>query len=393
MFRRLFEGSESRVIRDPAWAQWAAGTDIGMQGNTYAGVSISPDKSMEAAPILGCSTLISDIMATMDVRQFTKSSGKTTDQMVTWLDEPNRATDWPSWMFDATMGWLKDQELFLTPLRDGGKNGPVRYIAAIDSNRVTVLPGGDSYQIDGKPYTGEIMHRIKYRKHHSDLRSTSLAIQAKEIIGNAVGAQRYGSAFLGQSAVPPVVLELQGQPTPSQMKEIRESWRRLNGGYAKAGLPALLINGTAKPLMVNPEQAQFLETRRFIAAEISTNLFHLPPDVVGVGVDGSSIMYQNLQSKWADIIRSGVMPWKRRWEAIFNRLMPNGQNMCFLPDSYQQADTYTRFQAWQIALAAEFMTVEEVRKQENLVGNIAPKPLPVAPASPPEVAPPEDGNQ
>jgi HK97 family phage portal protein len=384
MIKRLFN-REQRAIRDPAWDGWARADDL-VRGasNTYAGVRINPTESLEAAPVLGCQTLISDIMATMPVRQFNKKTGKDAASMVTWLDEPQRATDWPTWIFDTTMGWIGDGELFLVPLRIGGM---VTQIAAIDANRVTVSrqnPGADVvYSIDGTPYTGELIHRIKWRRKRYDLRGVPVVELAKEAVGAAIAAQRYGGSFFGQSAIPPVVLELTGNPTPTQMKEIRESWMRHHAGPSKAHLPGILLNGSAKQIMVSPEQAQFLQTRRFVAAEIATNLFHLPPETVGVGIDGSSVTYHNLETRWSDIIRSGVMPWMTRYEAVLRRFLPDGDEVCFLPDKYQQADLLTQYQTLEIGVRNDIITTTEARHVLNMVGDAPVKPPVVAPSVPP----------
>lgn len=385
MIRRLFTAGERRVIRDPGWQGWARADDlVGGGGNTYAGVSVTAESSLEAAPVLGCQTLISDIMATMPVRQYRRATGKDVASRVTWLDEPQRGSDWPTWIFDVTMGWIGDGELFLVPLRVGGV---AVQLAAVDASRVTATrrnAGSDVvYTIDGSEYKGEIVHRIRWRRGRHDLRGVPVAELAREAVGAAIAAQRYGGSFFGQSAIPPVVLELTGNPTPTQMKEIRESWRRHHAGPSKAHLPGLLVNGTAKQIMVSPEQAQFLETRRFIAAEIAANLFHLPPETVGVGVDGSSITYANIETRWSDIIRSGVMPWMTRYEAVLRRFLPDGDEVCFLPDKYQQADLFTQYQTLEIGVRNDIITTTEARQALNMVGDAPAKPPVAAPLVPP----------
>lgn len=378
MLRRLFGGgSEQRAIRDP-WNEWAAGDPVLHGGNTWAGVRVNHAESLEAGPVLGCITLIADIMGTLGVRQYDQTSGEDVPA-ARWLDEPQRGTDWPSWLASITRAFLTDGELFLTPLRDA--NGVVQEIAAIDSDRVQI-PQRGVYLLDGQRYQGEIIHRMHFQRQLRDLRGTPVSTAAKEIVGSAIAASRYGGSFFGSSAIPPVVLELQGNPTNDQMKEIRESWRRQHSGPAKAHLPGLLINGSAKQLMIAPEQAQFLQTRRFIAAEIATNLFHLPPEVVGVAIDGSTITYANIESRWEDIIRSGVMPIYSRFERIFNRLLPGNNVMKFLPDKYLEADTATRFTTWKTGIEAGLIQPVEARRLDPLLNNLpipSPTPAPVTP--------------
>jgi HK97 family phage portal protein len=367
MFGRLFGAGEQRVVRDPAWAQWGNASDIvATTGNTYSGVRVTPEHSLEAAPVLGCASLIADVMATVDVRQIDRRTGRDVAEMVTWLDEPQRAMDWPTWMFDATMGWVLDGEIFLMPLTVRGR---VEQIAAIDADRVT---GNeiDGWKLDGQPVDG-LVHRIKWRRRRGDIRGTPVVDMAREVVGAAIAAQRYGGAFFGQSAIPPVVLELPGAPTAQQMRDIRENWVRHHAGPGRAHLPGVITGGgSVKQLTVSPEQAQFLQTRRFIAAEIATNLFHLPPDVVGVTMDGASITYQNIGQRWTEIIRSGVMPWMTRWRHLLRRFLPATDDVLFLPDAYQAADTATRFATWRTGIEAGFLTVEEARRLENLVESV-----------------------
>jgi phage portal protein BeeE len=84
-------------------------------------------------------------------------------------------------------------------------------------------------------------------------------------------------------------------------------------------------------------------------------------------MDGSSITYQNVETRWTDIIRSGVMPWMTRWRHVLRRMLPPSDDLVFLPDRYLQADTKTRWETYAVGIEAGFTTPAEVRRLDPLL--------------------------
>lgn len=85
---------------------------------------------------------------------------------------------------------------------------------------------------------------------------------AKNAIGMAIACEEYGAKFFVNGATPGGILEHPG--TVKDPQRVRESWTSAFGGSSNANKVAVLEEGMKyTPLSISPEQAQFLETRKF----------------------------------------------------------------------------------------------------------------------------------
>ena len=102
---------------------------------------------------------------------------------------------------------------------------------------------------------------------------------AKNAIGLAIATEEYGAKFFANGAAPSGVLEHPG--TLKDPSKIREAWQSQFGGSQNSGKVAVLEEGMKyTPISISPEQAQFLETRKFQINEIA-RIFRVPPHMVG----------------------------------------------------------------------------------------------------------------
>ncbi len=102
---------------------------------------------------------------------------------------------------------------------------------------------------------------------------------AKNAIGLAIATEEYGSKFFANGAAPSGVLEHPG--TIKDPARVRDSWQQTFGGSANSNKIAVLEEGMKyTPISISPEQAQFLETRKFQINEIA-RIFRVPPHMVG----------------------------------------------------------------------------------------------------------------
>ena len=94
----------------------------------------------------------------------------------------------------------------------------------------------------------------------------------------AIACEEYGAKFFANGAAPGGVLEHPG--TIKDPGRVRESWQSTFGGSGNANKVAVLEEGMKyTPIGISPEQAQFLETRKFQINEIA-RIFRVPPHMV-----------------------------------------------------------------------------------------------------------------
>ena len=191
---------------------------------------------------------------------------------------------------------------------------------------------------------------------------------ARDAIGLAKAAETYGAAFFRNGAKASTVLLYPGKLSTDAITNLRESWERRHRGVENAHKVAILEEGMdIKTISVPPDDAQYLETRRFQIEEIA-RMFRVPPHMLA---DLSRATFSNVEQMSIEFVQNTLVPWMRRWEQAITHqlLLPRERNAYyaeFLADSLLRGDTLSRFQAYAIAIQWGVMTANEVRARENL---------------------------
>jgi len=383
MLARLFE---SRAIRDPNWASWGRGDQFYGPGSA-AGVAVTEDSALQLLSVFGCIRVISDSIAMLPVDTFRRRQGLQ-EQLPNpvWLDQPNVDTDRISFMAQSLVSLLLRGNAYWLVIRNP-LGSPVElwnlHPDWVSVRRVRRAQSTREYHLLGQPFDGEIV-QIPAVMLPGAIRGVDPITAARDAIGMGIAAQTFGSKFFAQGATPSGVIQAPGMVTPDQARELASGWRAAHGGVNKSNLPAILTGGmTYTPVSVTPEQAQFLETRRYTDEQIR-ELFGLThPFERGGG--GVKMTYANTEMLGQDFTRFTLMPWIARLESALARLLPRPQYAKFNLDAFLRADLSTRYDAYSVGIAAGFLTVNEARDKENLEPlpdmAVAPDPsLPDAPA-------------
>lgn len=100
---------------------------------------------------------------------------------------------------------------------------------------------------------------------------------ARESIGMGLAAQEYGAKFFGSGMLATGVLQTEQRLTQTQADQISARWKAKRSGLKSAHETIVLDKGAKfTQLSLAPEDAQFLETRRFQVVEIC-RWFGIPP--------------------------------------------------------------------------------------------------------------------
>ena len=189
---------------------------------------------------------------------------------------------------------------------------------------------------------------------------------AKNAIGLAIATEEYGSKFFANGAAPSGVLEHPG--TIKDPSKVRESWMSQFGGSANSGKIAVLEEGMKyTPISISPEQAQFLETRKFQINEIA-RIFRVPPHMVG-DLDKSS--FSNIEQQSLEFVKYTLDPWVVRWEQSIQRtlLTPAEKKSYFVKFNVEgllRGDYQSRMTGYATARQNGWMSANEIRELENL---------------------------
>ena len=189
---------------------------------------------------------------------------------------------------------------------------------------------------------------------------------AKNAIGLAIATEEYGSKFFANGAAPSGVLEHPG--TLKDPSKVRESWQETFGGSKNANKVAVLEEGMKyTPISISPNEAQFLETRKFQIDEIA-RIFRVPPHMVG---DLDRATFSNIENQSIDFVKYTLDPWVCRIEASMNRRLLSEDEkkkyfFKFNVDGLMRGDYQSRMQGYAIARQNGWMSANDIRDLEQL---------------------------
>ena len=189
---------------------------------------------------------------------------------------------------------------------------------------------------------------------------------AKNAIGMAQACEDYGASFFANGAAPGGVLEHPG--TIKDTTRVRESWQANFGGAKNGNKIAVLEEGMKyTPISMSPEQAQFLETRKFQMGEIA-RIFRIPPHMIG-DLDKSS--FSNIEQQSLEFVKYTLDPWVIRFEqAITAKLLTEGERRSvyvkFNLEGLLRGDYASRMNGYAVARQNGWMSANDIRELENL---------------------------
>jgi len=186
----------------------------------------------------------------------------------------------------------------------------------------------------------------------------------RENLGLAQAAQDYGSQYFGNGGQMTGVLSSDQPLKAEQMEILQRSW---NQSQTNAGTKLLPFGFKYNRISIAPEEAQFIETRKFQAEEIC-RIFSVPPALVQLE---SQTTYNNVEQQNLMFARHTVLPWAKRIEQeLANKLLTTREarnhyfkfslNDLFRGDMQARSNFYTQM------LQNGVMTINEVRAQEEL---------------------------
>ena len=352
-------------------------------GSSSAGKLVTERSAMQMTAVYACVRILSEAVAGLPVHlyKYTDDGGKekAIDHPLYLLlhDEPN--PEMSSFVFRETlMSHLllwgnayaqiirngKGEIVALYPLMpnkmtvDRDENGKLFYQyqrntdEALKDTGTVILSPRDVLHIPGLGFDGLVGY--------------SPIAMAKNAIGLAIAAEEYGSKFYANGAAPSGVLEHPG--TIKDPSRVRESWQNTFGGSGNSNKVAVLEEGMKyTPISISPNEAQFLETRKFQINEIA-RIFRVPPHMVG---DLEKSSFSNIEQQSLEFVKYTLDPWVIRWEQSIQRtlLTPDEKKQYFVKFNVEgllRGDYASRMQGYATARQNGWMSANDIRELENL---------------------------
>jgi HK97 family phage portal protein len=189
---------------------------------------------------------------------------------------------------------------------------------------------------------------------------------AKNAIGMSLATEEYGAAFFANGANPGGVLEHPG--VIKDIQRVKDSWNSAYQGTAKAHKIAVLEEGMKfQAIGIPPEQAQFLETRKFQINEIA-RIFRVPPHMVG---DLEKSSFSNIEQQSLEFVKYTLDPWVVRWEQSLQQslVLPSEKTSVFIKfnlDGLLRGDYQSRMNGYAIGRQNGWMSANDIRELEDM---------------------------
>jgi len=369
--------------RDKPQNRTAGSTYSFFLGNSTSGKQVTERSAMQMTAVYSCVRILAEAVAGLPLHlyRYTEAGGKekALDHPLYRLlhDEPN--PEMSSFVFRETLmtHLLLWGNAYSQIIRNG--KGEVIALYPLMPNRMTVDrddSGQLYYQYTTVPEEAPTMEGTTVDLHPSDvlhipglgfdgLVGYSPIAMAKNSIGMAIACEEYGAKFFANGAAPGGVLEHPG--TIKDPQRVRESWQSTFGGTGNANKIAVLEEGMKyTPISISPEQAQFLETRKFQINEIA-RIFRVPPHMVG---DLEKSSFSNIEQQSLEFVKYTLDPWVIRWEQSIQRVLltPEEKEQYFVKFNLEgllRGDYQSRMNGYAIARQNGWMSANDIRELEN----------------------------
>ena len=346
-------------------------------GRSWSGKSVTERTALQQTAVYACVRIIAETIASLPLHFYRYTEeGKEKDYAHPLYrilhDEPN--PEMTAFVFRETIvsHLLLWGNAYAQIIRNG--KGEIMYLYPLLPDKMTVERSDITNEIfytymdtKGKMYrltNKEVLHIPGLG--FDGLIGYSPIAMTKNAIGLSIAAEEYGSRFFANSANPSGVLEHPG--VLKDPKKIRESWNEVYGGTSNSHRVAVLEEGlTFKPISIPPNDAQFLETRKFQINEIC-RIFRVPPHMVA---DLEKSSFSNIEQQSLDFIVNTIRPWLIRIEQSICQklLLPDEKGVFFAKfnvNGMLRGDFTSRMNGYAIARQNGWMNVDEIREMEDM---------------------------
>ncbi len=354
-------------------------------GRTTSGKPVNERTAMQTTAVYACVRILAEAIASLPlhVYEYQDDGGKKLvhDHPLYYLlhDEPN--PEMTSFVFRETLmsHLLIWGNAYAQIIRDGAGRVLGLYPLLPDKMDVQRDDKGNIYYVysrnsDENPMFkeyGNIKLKAEDVLHIPGLGFDGLIgyspiAMAKNAVGMTLACEEYGASFFANGANPGGVLEHPG--VLKDPSKVRESWNSVYRGVNNAHKIAVLEEGMKyQQIGIPPEEAQFLETRKFQINEIA-RLYRIPPHMVG-DLDKSS--FSNIEQQSLEFVKYTLDPWVIRLEQSLQRslLLPGEKGKYFIKlnvDGLLRGDYQSRMNGYAVGRQNGWFSANDIREMENM---------------------------
>lgn len=357
-----------------------------------AGVVVSSETAIRMSTVYACVRLLGDTISSLPMGAYVRrgrnriSYAAVYGDVPAWVNRPNSESTRMEFLEQVLASLNLRGNAYILTVRDD--LGDVVELYCINPESVRIVrkapnepvvyevtikeydPAGGTYTQD---YNQKVMTLTKDELLHIPLFKLPGSfyglgpIEAARItLGAVMAADTYAASYFGNAANPGGIIEVPGEMTEEQATSIGRDWNITHSGPYRAGKIGVLTGGASfKPLALNAQDAQLLDSRRFGLEEVA-RLFRVPISLLGHPVAGA-MSFASVEAQNLSFVQHSLRPLLERIEQALSSLLPEKDGFVkFNLDALLRGTTIERYDAYTKGLREGFLSLNDVRSVEDL---------------------------
>ena len=353
-----------------------------------AGVRVNKNTAMQVSAVFACTRLISDAMATLPLNYYQRDQK---DERIKSIQHDHPLQLLMHDLVNPELTSFKFRQIMQTNVMIGGI-GCAEVIRGPDGRPKELWPIPFwAVRRERNPKTGELVYevtvsngQVKRLYPEQVFCVTGLGFSndkpfkplelAREIIGLALATESFGSSFFANGTNVGGIIEMPGALSDEAFGRFKKDMRNTYEGLGKSHRLMFLEQGSKfHQITVNPNESQFIETRKFQVEEIA-RFFNVPPHMI---MHMERATFNNVEQQNINFVQYSLTSWLKNWEQEIKKslIMPGARAYSYVKfnvDGLLRGDIKTRYFAYSQGRQWGHLSVNDIREKEDM-NPIGPK--------------------
>ena len=351
--------------------------------NTNSGVSVDQNTALTYSAIYACVRVLSESVASLPVDVLKKevdgdTVNDTTHPVYKLLArKPNSYMTSFTWRQILMTNLVLNGNSFFKIIRDNSARPiSLQYVPSdqvkcklVDGELFYEINSGDSYSnVEGEIVSHEnMLHFLGLG--YDGIKGKSVIQTHRDSIGLSIASNKYGASYYGNASSPSGILKHPGKLSKEAAERLKHSWNSTyGGGPTNAHKTAILEEGMEfKPVTISPQDADFINTRKFQVTEIA-RIFRVPPHMIG---DLDRATFSNIEQQSLDFLIYTLRPYLVNLEEemerkLFRENELESYEIKFNTNALLRGDSDARAKFYKEMSSIGVLSINEIRRMEGL---------------------------
>lgn len=327
---------------------------------------VSPDTALTLTAVYRACQIIAIPISKMPIETFRYATGlEVRIENPVLVNKPNIDDTRRNFIYESVISLALEGNAFW--LKSYGSNGQVNNLTILPANTVSVRLdsfGRKVFDYDGKTYGTDRIEHLRLFARAGYLRGIAPIESCRDDLAAAIDLRDYAANWFSNAGVPTGILKTNQMLNSDDALAITAAW------HTKQKNRQLSVLGSGfeyQQISLSPKDALFTEVQAQSVQSVA-RLFGVPARLMLTGIDGTSDTYSNLSDEQKVFYTHTLTGYTDVIADALSNCLPRGTRTDFNFEGLFKADQVARYGMYETAIAAGFLTIEEVRIKEGLNG-------------------------